>query len=92
MQSAIRLVDWFKHEATRIYATLDDDAETALYRKMAGWIREKHGGAVTAREYQQGHKRISTAAEAENELGRMAKGGFGEWDSTDRRKRLFRTH
>ena len=86
---ATQLVDWFKNEAARIYATIDDDSETTELRQQADWIRRKYPDGLTVAEYQRGHRRLSTAAGAESELNKLDKAGLGEWDNTDRKKRIF---
>ncbi|QDV66205.1 YfjI family protein [Crateriforma conspicua] len=74
LQRAIRLVEWFKREAGRLYATIDDTDEQRELRDLAAWIKRKHGGECTPRQIVQGVRRIKTVDEAEKmciELVRM---------------------
>ena len=49
-------------------------------RELLEWIQRK-GGAVTARELQQGPRRFRGDAQlAEETLGSLAKAGIGEWE------------
>ena len=89
VNTAIRLVDWFKHETRRLYAVINDSEEMTRLRQRAEWIRRRHPGGCTVRVLQQGHRDIENAEAAEIELHKMAKAGLGKWNSRDRKKRLF---
>ncbi len=84
--SGVALSRWFGNEARRIYAMLgesDDDHEDRVLRE---WI-ERRGGRVTVREFQQGNRDFATAEEARCALNRLAKAGYGTWDSVSRGNR-----
>lgn len=91
IEDAIEMIQWFKQEASRLYATIDDTDDQRELREYVDWIDRKHGGECTPRQMVQGIKHIKTVAEAESEMNRLAKAGLGEWDSSDRKKRVFRT-
>ena len=56
MQAGIKLAQWFKSEARRIYPRLSESDDDRDQRRLIEWI-ERKGGSVTAREVQQGHRR-----------------------------------
>src|SRR5262249_39692714 len=53
MNAGIVLAKWFKHEARRVYAMLDESDAERDQRRLMDWIGSK-GGTVTPREVQQG--------------------------------------
>lgn len=80
VESAIRIVEWFKYEARRWHqgaAVLkaEDDRVRAVE-----WIRRK-GGSVTSRELQQNgpRPRPTDSEQADRLLQDLAERGFGEW-------------
>jgi hypothetical protein len=78
MNAGMTLAKWFKHEARRVYAMLDEsDAERDL-RRLVDWISRK-GGAVTPREVQQGCRWLKEPGAAEAALEELAKAGRGTW-------------
>jgi hypothetical protein len=84
VEAAIKLVDWFGHEARRVYAALGDSDEERELRQLVGWIQAR-GGAVTARELQQyGPARYRGSVEdADAALGQLAVCGTGSWVSVN---------
>lgn len=79
MARAVTLVQWFKHEARRVYGMLGESDEQRDTRQLVEWIARK-GGAVTARELQQGPRRYRGAQEtAEAALEELVKAGIGTW-------------
>jgi len=79
MRRGIALTEWFKHEARRVYAMLEETEDDTEQRKFVDWIARK-GGSVTAREVQQGHRRFKTADDAETALNELATAGIGRWE------------
>jgi hypothetical protein len=82
VRGAVELVDWFGHEARRVYTLLtDEDGDRELHR-LTQWVRAR-GGSATARELQQsGQKAYRGSAEvAEKALDRLAGAGVGEWET-----------
>ncbi len=80
MRRGIALTEWFKHEARRVYAMLDETETAADRRKLTEWI-ERRGGAATARDVCQGHRRFATTEEAEKALDELADAGDGYWST-----------
>ncbi|WP_436716401.1 YfjI family protein [Roseiconus lacunae] len=80
MLAAIGIVEWFGTEIRRIYTSLDDDKATAKMRALVEWIKTRHDGKATARQVQQGVKRIKSSEDAQQELTALADAGLGEWD------------
>ena len=79
LRSAVRLVDWFGHEAQRVYALLAKD-EADENGKTLNLIRRK-GGGITAGELQQYDRRFRGKADAaEAELERLVRTKLGHWE------------
>jgi hypothetical protein len=81
MSAGITLAKWFKHEARRIYAMLDESDAERDQRRLVDWIGRK-GGAVTAREVQQGCRWLKEPGAAEAALEELAKAGRGTWEQS----------
>jgi hypothetical protein len=79
MNAAITLAKWFKHEARRVYAMLDESDAERDQRRLVEWI-ERKGGSVTAREVQQGCRWLKEPGAAEAALEELAKAGSGTWE------------
>jgi hypothetical protein len=78
MNAGIALAQWFKHEARRVYAILDESDAERDHRRLVEWIGRK-GGIVTAREVQQGCRWLKEPGAAEAALGELAEAGRGTW-------------
>ena len=73
------LAKWFKHEARRVYAMLDESDAERDERRLVDWIGRK-GGTVTPREVQQGCRWLKEPGAAETALEELAKAGHGIWE------------
>jgi hypothetical protein len=78
MNAAIDLTKWFKYEARRVYAMLDESDSERDRRRLVEWISRK-GGTVTQREVQQGCRWLRDPGAAEAALEALVKGGRGTW-------------
>jgi hypothetical protein len=78
MEAGIALTKWFKHEARRTYAVLDETDEERDERRLAEWITRK-GGSATVREIQRGCRWLRQPGMAEAALDALAKAGQGLW-------------
>jgi hypothetical protein len=78
METGIALAKWFKHEARRVYAMLDESDNERDQRRLVDWIGRK-GGTVTPREVQQGCRWLKKPGAAETTLEELAKTGRGGW-------------
>ncbi len=78
MEAGIALTKWFKHEARRTYAVLDETDEERDERRLAEWITRK-GGSATVREIQRGCRWLRQPGMAEAALDALAKTGQGHW-------------
>lgn len=78
MEAGIALTKWFKHEARRTYALLDETDEERDERRLAEWITRK-GGSATVREIQAGCRWLRPAGMADAALEALAKSGRGCW-------------
>ena len=81
MRAAIKLTEWFKYEACRVYAILSNgggDKNPELTKLMKFICMKK--GAVTIRQVQQGCRGwIEDADHAERELNKLVDSGKGRW-------------
>jgi hypothetical protein len=78
MAAGIALAQWFKHKARRVYAMLGETEADRDQRRLAEWI-ERKGGAVTAREAQQGCRWLQKPGAAEAALEELVRAGRGTW-------------
>ena len=81
MSAGIVLAKWFKHEARRVYAMLDESDPERDQRRLVEWIGHK-GGSVTAREVQQGCRWLKEPGAAEAALEELAEAGRGTWEQS----------
>ena len=81
MNAGITLAKWFKHEALRVYAMLDESDTERDERRLVDLIGRK-GGTVTAREVQQGCRWLRGPGAAEAALEELAKAGRGIWEQS----------
>jgi hypothetical protein len=80
MAAGIELCEWFKHEACRFYATLDESDDERDQRRLAEWI-ERKGGRVFVRDVQAGCRWLREPGSAEAALNQLAACGLGAWES-----------
>jgi hypothetical protein len=78
MNAGIVLAKWYKHEARRVYAMLDESDNERDQRRLVDWIGRK-GGTVTPREVQQGCRWLKEPGAAESALEELVKAGRGIW-------------
>jgi hypothetical protein len=78
MAAGIELATWFKHEARRVYALLDESDADRDARRLVEWI-ERKGGLVTARDVQMGCRWLREPGAAEAALEALARTGRGAW-------------
>jgi hypothetical protein len=78
VNAGIALAKWFKHEALRVYAMLDESETERDKRRLLDWIGRK-GGTVTAREVQQGCRGLKDPGTAETAMDELTKAGRGAW-------------
>src|SRR5262249_44090280 len=81
MNAGIVLAKWFKHEARRVYAMLDESDAERDERRLVEWIGRK-GGTVTTREVQQGCRWLKEPGAAEAALDELTKAGRGTWEQS----------
>jgi hypothetical protein len=75
----IILATWFKHEAQRVYAMLNETEEERDQRRLVEWI-QRRGEPVTAREVQQNCRWLKEPGAAETALDDLVNAGHGCWD------------
>jgi hypothetical protein len=85
MLDGIKLAQWFKYEARRVYAMLSESGDDREQRRLLEWIERKGertdgGYAVTVRQAQQSCSWLNTSEDAETALGELHKAGLGNWE------------
>jgi len=81
LEGGIRLATWFRAEALAVYTELRADAEVTTADKLlsrVAVIRDRFGGAVTAREWHKLNTR-RTSAEARSELQELVDAQLADW-------------
>jgi len=86
MAAGLKLAEWFKGEARRVYAMLAESDGDGDQRRLIEWI-ERKGSSVSARDVQQGCRWLRTPGAAEEALAELAKDGYGNWEPSPARKR-----
>jgi hypothetical protein len=81
MAAGIKLAQWSKREARRVYAMIQRLQVNDKQTKLRNWIKGK-GGQVTVRQVQQGHREFKTSSEAEMALDALVRDGHGTWEPT----------
>lgn len=81
MASGIRLAQWFKHEAKRVYAMLAETDGEEANRRLAEWV-DRNGGYTTAREVQQKCRWLKESGRAEKALQALVDARLGDWEPT----------
>jgi hypothetical protein len=92
IRRAIRLVEWFRGEATRVYKLQGEGVDARQQRRLVEFVQRK-GGVVTVRDVQRGALGYATSAEAEEALNGLAQAGLGAWDiesTPTNKRRIFR--
>jgi hypothetical protein len=81
LENAIRITEWFKNEARRVYSELElNDLERDTLQTIR--LIEKLGGRIRVRELQSKDRRFrGNASEAETELQYLADSGRGRWEN-----------
>ena len=81
---ATELIAWFKYEAKRVYARLDESEQDKLSREFIEWIRNRDGG-VSVRDVLRCAPTVfrTDAKTVEKNLRDLAKGGVGELKLVD---------
>jgi len=74
MNAGISLVDWFKGEAERVYATVETTTLQAVHKAA-----KDKGGRLTVRDLQRSSRRWKTSAEAEDAINEAVAAGYGRW-------------
>ena len=75
--AAMTLVEWFKHEAHRVYETVDLSDEIRDRLRLVEVIKRK-GGSVSVRDWQRtrSHRK---AGDAKAELNSLVEADYGDW-------------
>lgn len=78
VEAAIQLIDWFKYQASRVYALVEEgNRERALRQGLELLVRK--GGRMTPREWQRSRGLKSVLA-AEEEMEALVRVGLAVWE------------
>jgi hypothetical protein len=78
MEAGIKLAQWFKNEARRVYAMLSESDDDRHERWLIERI-ERKGGSVTARDLMRSSHQWPTALKAEAALDDLVTAKYGRW-------------
>jgi hypothetical protein len=78
MNAGIALATWFKGEARRVYAMLDESDVDRDQRRLIEWIVRKNR-PVSAREVQQHCRWLREPGKAKDALDKLVAAGLGTW-------------
>ncbi|MEX0653703.1 MAG: DUF3987 domain-containing protein, partial [Phycisphaeraceae bacterium] len=80
IESAVAIIEFFKHEARRVYAMLDEGEDDREQRRLVEWMTDK-GGEVSVRDLTTSGPRLyrSDHPAAKAALDALAEAGVGEW-------------
>jgi hypothetical protein len=81
MAAGIAMATWFKGEARRVYALLNESDDECEQRRLVEWL-ERRGGSATARDVRMGCRWLREPHTAESALDQLVKAGWGFWEST----------
>lgn len=77
MQTAIKLIDWFKAETNRVYSLMNISARKSTDENLLAFIRSR-GGQVTVRDVSQNYRPLKNKEEEiEKKFRELAKQGYG---------------
>ncbi len=79
LRRAIRVVEWFKGEARRVYGMLGESRTESESRQLVELI-ERKDGSLSASELVRLRRRYSTVVEAEAALDELTHDGIGRWE------------
>ena len=81
MTAGITLTNWFKTEARRVYAILEESDDEYDQRRLEEWIA-RNGGVVSVRDVQRGCRWLRQHGDAERALEELVQSGRGYWRDT----------
>lgn len=86
MQSAIKTVEWFKHETQRVYSLLDESESEGAKRRLIEYIQSK-GGRITASELTRSYRPCRERGMAKEALDQLVSDGYGRWEQPPQKGR-----
>src|SRR5262249_5063410 len=86
MQKGIRIVEWFKCEAGRIYQLFAESDEDSTRRDLIATIK-RHRGEITAHELMRASWKHKNATSADATLNDLCKAKFATWVAVPPTKR-----
>lgn len=86
MQSAIRIIQWFKHETQRVYSLLDESESEGAQRRLIEFIQSK-GGRISASKLAQSYRPYRERGKAKEALDQLVSDGYGCWEQPPQKGR-----
>jgi hypothetical protein len=84
MKAGAELARWFRYEAERVYAILEE-SDTETFRRQILELIQRHDGQITANDLRRRTRRFATSDEADRFLNELVRESLGRWnDSTPR--------
>jgi len=80
LDTGVRLVEWFKHEAQRVYGLLHEEPAERERRELVDLIRRR-GGTITPRELMRASRAYPLAEDAKAALDALVEAGLGRWET-----------
>ncbi len=82
MMAGVELAKWFRYEAERVYAIIEE-SETEVERRQVVELIQRKGGRITANDLRRCSRRFATSDEAEKCLDELATAGAGVWETSE---------
>lgn len=79
MQSAINVIQWFKHETQRVYSLLDESESERDQRRLIEFIQSK-GDRISASELTRSYRPCRGRGKAKEALDQLVANGYGYWE------------
>lgn len=82
MDAAVRLIEYFKNEARRIYIQFGRTPEETEQSELVRLIRDRFGGRVTPKQLWQSSRKYRPTEKAIAALEELIAGAYGKWEIT----------
>ena len=79
LQSAVNIIQWFKHETKRVYCLLGESESEHAQRRLVEHIQSK-GGRISASQLTRSFRRCRAPGAAKKTLDQLVAEGYGRWE------------
>jgi hypothetical protein len=80
MRAGAELARWFRYEAERVYAILEE-SDTETFRRQILELIRRHGGQITPNDLRRRSRGFATSEEAEEFLDGLVREELGKWEN-----------